>query len=285
MLRPLTSLALIALLSGCTGPGLIEEQDSAPLGYVDVSKIPDPVPKYEPYSKYGNPASYEALGKTYYVKNSAEGYQEKGIASWYGTKFHGKRTSSGEPYDMYKMTAAHKSLPLPTYAEVTNLENGRKIIVKINDRGPFKEGRIIDLSYAAAIKLGIDKQGTGKVEVRAITVPPDNSLSSEVAQVTPMPQPAPLKVSRIERMEPLQDPVSTTNIFLQVGSFGERQNMQRMLNRLLDASIDNVVVHQPSANNPYYKLRIGPLTDRHHADQLASQLQQMGFAKPYVIVD
>lgn len=281
MLRHISILPLLILLSGCAGPGLFEAQDSAPTGAVDVSQIPDAVPKYEPYSKYGNPSSYEALGKTYYVQASAENHVERGIASWYGTKFHGKRTSSGEPYDMYKMTAAHKSLPLPTYAEVTNLENGRKIVVKINDRGPFIAGRIIDLSYVAAIKLGINVKGTGQVEIRAITPAADSD--KVVAKAIPVA--APLKVSKIERLEPIQESFDAPKIFLQVGSFGERENMQRMLNRLFDAAIDDVVVHQPDSGNPYYRLRIGPLVDRSSADQLAIQLQQKGFGQPYVVVD
>ena len=126
------------------------------------------MPKVESKSKYGNPKSYVVFGKRYYVKDSAKGYVEQGIASWYGTKFHGRRTSSGETYDMYAMTAAHKTLPLPTYARVTNLENGRSVMVKVNDRGPFHQNRIIDLSYSAATRLGIVKTGTGRVEVEAI---------------------------------------------------------------------------------------------------------------------
>jgi len=284
ILRFITLSTLLVLLSGCVGPGLFEEQDSAPQGPVDASKTPDAIPKYEPYSKYGNPASYEALGKTYYVQKSAENHVERGIASWYGTKFHGRRTSSGEPYDMYKMTAAHKSLPLPTYAEVTNLENGRKIVVKINDRGPFKEGRVIDLSYVAAIKLGIHIKGTGQVEVRTITPKPNQKKQEKIATKA-IPLAAPIKVSNIERLEPKQNPLNTPKIFLQVGSYGERGNMQRMLNRLLDAAINDVVIHQPDSKNPHYRLRIGPLADRSSADHLAMQLQQKGFGQPYVVVD
>lgn len=281
MQQKLILLIFISLLSGCAGHVPIEEQDAAPKGYVDVSKIPDAVPKYEPYSRYGNPDSYEVFGKRYSVQESAEGHVERGIASWYGTKFHGKRTSSGESYDMYKMTAAHKSLPLPTYAEVTNLDNGRKIIVKINDRGPFKAGRIIDLSYTAAIKLGIDQTGTGNVEVRAITVAADEP--ELVAKAIPLA--APLAAGQIEKLAPSQHPtIATSQIYLQVGSFGERNNMQRMLDRLLNSNIDNVVIHQPSDQQPLYRLRIGPLAERQDAERLTSQLQQMGFDKPYIVV-
>ncbi|MGB5735215.1 MAG: septal ring lytic transglycosylase RlpA family protein [Thiohalocapsa sp.] len=129
---------------------------------------PDAVPRVEPKARYGNMKSYVVYGKTYYPKQSSRGHVERGIASWYGPKFHGRKTSSGEPYDMHQMTAAHKTLPLPTYALVKNLENGRSAIVKVNDRGPFVGDRIIDLSYAAAKKLGVDQKGTARVEVVSI---------------------------------------------------------------------------------------------------------------------
>lgn len=129
---------------------------------------PDAVPVAEPRSRYGNPDSYEVRGVTYHVLDSSEGYEAEGMASWYGEAFQGRRTSSGEPYDMYAMTAAHRTLPIPTYVEVTNLENGRTAVVRINDRGPFHDGRIIDLSYAAARKLGVVGPGTARVRVRAL---------------------------------------------------------------------------------------------------------------------
>lgn len=125
-------------------------------------------PQYEPISRYGNRASYDVDGKQYNVMATSKGYRAKGLASWYGTKFHKKKTSSGEVYDLHAMTAAHKTLPLPTYVKVKNLENGRELLVKVNDRGPFHTDRIIDLSYAAAKKLGILAKGTGLVEIEAI---------------------------------------------------------------------------------------------------------------------
>ncbi len=134
----------------------------------DPASIPDAVPKQEPLSAYGNQPEYEAKGHTYHVLKTSKGYDEEGIASWYGPKFQGRRTSSGETFDMNRMTAAHRTLPLPTYVEVTNLANGRKAIVRVNDRGPFKKGRLIDLSYVAAVKLGIVATGTAKVRVRAV---------------------------------------------------------------------------------------------------------------------
>jgi len=144
------------------------DNDSVPNDNLDVSKLVEPTPRNEPRSLYGNKSPYSVLGKSYTVLPNASGYDERGIASFYGSKFHGYKTSNFEDYDMYQFTAAHKTLPLPSYARVTNLENGKSVVVRINDRGPFHENRIIDLSYAAAVKIGVWPKGTGLVEVRAI---------------------------------------------------------------------------------------------------------------------
>jgi len=165
--RGLLAAAMMAV-SGCAVvgyPGGGPPSAAVPSSPEDV---PDAVPRAEPPSAYGNNPEYEVAGVTYHVLKSAEGYVEEGIASWYGTEFQGKRTSSGEPYDMYAMTAAHRTLPLPTYVEVTNLENGKVVVVRVNDRGPFHSDRLIDLSYVAAQKLGIVKSGTARVRVRAL---------------------------------------------------------------------------------------------------------------------
>lgn len=168
---------LVGLLSGCSSTG---DKDSAPSNAPDLSGIEDAVPKAEPKSKYGNPKSYVVFGKRYHTKSSSNGHVERGLASWYGKKFHGRKTSSGERYDMYAMTAAHKTLPLPTYARVTNVSNGRSAVVKINDRGPFHGKRVIDLSYSAAKKLGVVSKGTAMVEIRAIDPNrPESSRKSE----------------------------------------------------------------------------------------------------------
>lgn len=151
---------------GRAAPGAAGAADAPDLS--DPASIPDAVPKQESLSPYGNPAEYEAGGHTYHVLKTSEGYEAEGVASWYGPNFQGRRTSSGETFDMYKMTAAHRTLPLPTYVEVTNLENGRKAIVRVNDRGPFKKDRLIDLSYVAAVKLGVVGTGTARVRVRAV---------------------------------------------------------------------------------------------------------------------
>ncbi len=159
---------------GGGGPGVPAPSGGRPGASTDLSdpsSIPDAVPRQESLSAYGNPPEYEVQGRTYHVLSTSEGYEAEGIASWYGPKFQGERTSSGETFDMYKMTAAHCTLPIPTYVEVTNLENGRKVVVRVNDRGPFEKDRLIDLSYVAALKLGIVASGTARVRVRALEPP------------------------------------------------------------------------------------------------------------------
>ena len=152
--------------------------DGAPNFNVDVSRIANAIPRNEPKLRFCNPVSYYVRGRVYHVLSSAKDYCERGVASWYGTRFYKGKTSSGEPYNMLAMTAAHRSLPIPSYVRVTNLRNARQVIVKINDRGPFKPGRVIDLSYVAAKKLGITNSGTAPVEVAAI-VPGETSSSPE----------------------------------------------------------------------------------------------------------
>lgn len=187
LLRPAALLAPMLGLWGCalvgypSGRGAVAPAPAAGTGSrapttvmgdaPNPDDVPDAVPRDEPLSPYGNPPEYKVDGTTYHVLKSARGYDKVGIASWYGPDFQGKRTSSGETYDMYRMTAAHKTLPIPTYVEVTNLANGKKVVVRVNDRGPFAKNRIIDLSYIAALKLGIVGAGTEKVRVRALTTP------------------------------------------------------------------------------------------------------------------
>lgn len=177
----LTSLTLLAGCSNVARIASIVAPDDDPTRPAREVAAADAVPKHEPLCKYGNMPSYTVLGKSYQPMRSAVGFTETGIASWYGPNFDGKPTSCMETYDMYKMTAAHKTLPLPSYVEVTNLENNRKIVVRVNDRGPFHEGRIIDLSYSAAWKLDIIKKGTAKVRIKVLT--PDDA--PPVAQQLP----------------------------------------------------------------------------------------------------
>jgi rare lipoprotein A len=171
---------------GLYKPGV---KDTTPDYVPDVDSIPEPEVTNEPRSQVGNRPSYAVLGKTYKVMDNPKGYVERGTASYYGQKFHGRRTSNLEVYDMYAFTAAHKTLPLPSFARVTNLDNGKSVVVRVNDRGPFHEGRVIDLSYAAAVKLGITQRGTGKVEVRALT-PGEEAPTYASAPAAPPPAPA-----------------------------------------------------------------------------------------------
>jgi rare lipoprotein A len=178
-LRIAVWIFLVLLIQSCTLVGSIPTSIPTALSpregeTVPVSDIPDAVPRSEVKTQYGNPESYSVFGVEYQVLDTSEGYHEIGIASWYGEPFHGRRSSSGEQYDMYKMTAAHKTLPLPTYLRVTNKSNGYTVVVRVNDRGPFVDGRIIDLSYTAALKLEIVEKGTALVEVVALDPPAQN---------------------------------------------------------------------------------------------------------------
>jgi rare lipoprotein A len=185
------------------------EADTVPADIPDVDRIPEPSVRKEPRSRYGN-RSYGVLGKRYQVLQSAEGYDETGVASFYGNKFHGRRTSNLEVYDMYAFTAAHKTLPLPSYARVTNLDNGRSIVVRVNDRGPFHSGRIIDLSYAAAVKLGYRDRGTARVEVRGLAGPYDDASEQPAGLLAAAPaQPAQRPVARIATGVPTPLPASS----------------------------------------------------------------------------
>jgi len=295
-------IAFPLFLSGCGGlptggSGFFTRQDSAPAHDVDVSKVPNAIPRVEPPSRYGNPESYVVFGKRYHVQKSNKGHIERGVASWYGTKFHGKRTSSGEPYDMLAMTAAHRTLPLPTYAEVTNLKNNRKITVKINDRGPFKDNRIIDLSYAAAKKLGITQAGTGLVEVRAIDPSaPAKPGPAEDAVVKPLqpagtPAPPPVQPATASQADKLKRvvPGQSVGIYLQVGAFGDRFNAENMRTRIRDIKtlpVSKINVTQGvKADTSIFRVRIGPIDNVPEADQVIKHLAKLGIENPHVIID
>jgi len=264
-----TALAAM-LLAGCGGSVRMEDG----IGQrVDVSHIPDARPRYEPPSKYGNPSSYVVNGKRYYVKASSKGYVERGVASWYGKKFHGRRTSSGEPYNMYAMTAAHKTLPLPTYARVTNLKNGRSVMVKVNDRGPFHQNRLIDLSYAAAEKLDIVGKGTGFVEVRAIDPSAPTRPYTKVVASKPI------------ASTPPESATGSGRIFIQVGAFSQRSNAERLVNRL-PKTLGPVFIHEGwSSQNRVYRVRVGPIASVEQADGLASVIEKLGVMNYHLVVE
>ena len=274
LMKRLYVLILLCLtLSACGGVKTVptvSDRDAAPTKKVDVSNIPNAVPKNEPKSRYGNPKSYEVFGKRYYTMESSVGFVEKGIASWYGTKFHGRRTSSGETYDMYAMTAAHKNLPLPTYVKVTNLNNGKHIIVKVNDRGPFHENRIIDLSYTAAIKLDIVKKGTGLVEVRAIQ--PGESVQQGSESSTP-----------VKTVSSYND---NSGFYIQVGSFGELANAEKMRQKLEPLGEQLVKINQTIVTGKtLYRVRIGPITDIDVSDSITNQLENYGVTEHRIVTN
>jgi rare lipoprotein A len=260
----------LLLLQGCGTP-VFEERDGPPSGYRDVSQVPDAVPRVEPLSRGGNPTSYVVFGRRYYPMRDSRGFVQRGIASWYGTKFHGRNTSNGEVYDMYAMTAAHKRLPLPSFVEVTNLENGRRVVVRVNDRGPFHENRIIDLSYAAAARIGMLGKGTALVEVRAI----DPAAPVRVAASPPPTPPAP---------RPSVD--QAPRLYLQAGAFQDRANAERLRQRLEDGLARPVRVQAAQVTErSVYRVQVGPLASVDIADQVTARMHQLGIAEPLVVID
>jgi len=325
-------LIACALLFGCssggggnkpataktTTPAQPTFQDSGPPPGTQLSaaQLKDPVPRDEPPSRYGNPVSYSVFGKRYTTMKSAAGFQQRGMASWYGTKFHGRRTSSGEPYDMYAMTAAHKSLPLPTYVLVHNLDNNRTAIVRVNDRGPFHSGRIIDLSYAAAIKLGVAKTGVARVEIRSLsaadgpgatapnrlarttrvdvpltptrsisrptTWPATRAATTQVTLAQSEPRVAGVGGRPLSR-PPQQSVAPEQGLFLQVGAFSSRGNAENLRSRMVAANLPAANITASQGPRPVYRLRIGPLANRRQADALRPGLARVGIHSPRLL--
>lgn len=258
-------LVACAVLAGC---GLFGSREPAPVA------VPRPIPKAppapgqpaEPLSRYGNPQFYVVDGVRYVPLKSADGYVERGIASWYGPDFHGGLTSTREEYDMYQMSGAHKTLPLPCWVEVTNLENGRKVRLRVNDRGPFKKNRILDLSYAAAMKLDVVTKGTAFVEVRAVAGPAVPPVQMAAASAAPA------------------GAAQKLHMYLQVGAFGERANADRMRQELTPTVGDTVRVYEDRSHAPpLYKVQLGPIRDVSHADQLVSALAAVGIASHHFV--
>ncbi len=286
-------------------------KDSVPDVLPDVDAIPEPEVKAEPRSRIGN-RTYSVLGKTYRVRDSAEGYVEEGMASFYGNKFHGRKTSNHEVYDMYAFTAAHKTLPLPSYVRVTNLANGQSVVVRVNDRGPFHSGRVIDLSYAAAAKLGFIKQGTARVEVRALM--PGEGSGRPMATRAPSTQPPVATVEdnavRAEEFErwmrergirfaagtaatppPPGAVVASVaapddgDVLLQLAAFSARDNAERARERLAAGGVESLRIDEAIVNGqPVWRLRIGPVPSA-RIEELSGRAADLGFGRVQVVRD
>ena len=240
-------------------------RDSAPSTPLPPGQIREVVPKAEPRSAGGNPPFYEVFGKRYHVLDDGDGYTARGVASWYGEKFHGRPTASGEPYDMYAASAAHKTLPLPSYVRVTNLENGRSVIVRINDRGPFVANRLIDLSFGAARQLDMIRNGTSFVEVQVVTA---DSVRNKPA-------------SSIERSGELAE-----SLFVQVGAFGEYGNATRLRALLNDSGIEDVVIREQRLHDrKLFRVRIGPVTSVTEFDETIARVVDLGISDAHLAIE
>jgi rare lipoprotein A len=270
--------------------------------------VADAVPRAEPRSSHGNPPFYDVNGQRFQVLASADNYIERGVASWYGPDFQGHNTSSGERYDMYAMTAAHKTLPIPCYARITNLSNGRSVVVRINDRGPFVGNRIVDLSYSAATRLDIVRTGTAFVELRTVgpgtftepVTPPIIAAAAPVAVPSPVPvaapspgvgtppttvDAAPAAPGNTPAAAPLQatdatyEPVTTpVALYIQVGAFADEGNAQRLIVRLQNAGVARVFsVASADSGRVLRRVRIGPIATVEDFDRLAAQLAALGY--------
>lgn len=254
-MRRAAAVGLLVLVASCSqtpeDSRYATTQDAAPLDPIHATEVSDAVPRPDPILSVGNVSPYTINGVTYEVLRDYQGYREEGIASWYGAKFNGYATSNGEIFDLYKPSAAHKTLPIPSYARVTNLENGRSIVVRVNDRGPFHADRLIDLSYAAAVKLGYMERGTARVAVEVIAVAGTDDRRE-----------VPLGSYR----------------YLQIGAFSSKDSARRLrgeLQALLTAPV--FVSPVESGGNRLYRVRVGPAKNSDHLQALQLTLQSHGY--------
>ena len=284
------------LAAGCSSaPPRRAHPPPAPTGAlppVAPETVPDAEPRSEPRSAYGNPPFYDQFGKRYVVLGSSANYVERGVASWYGPGFHAERTSMREPYDMYGMTAAHKTLPLPCYVRVTNLQNGRSVVVRVNDRGPFVDNRIIDLSYTAAAKLDMLRSGTAMVEVR--TVDPRESqheaapailTAATIANAVSAPAvaAAPVAAAPVATVPP---PPANQTLYVQAGAFADPANAERLLLKLRAGSFGNVFIRETTlAGRRLFRVRIGPVPDVAEFDRVVAALESAGVHDAHLAFD
>jgi rare lipoprotein A len=252
----------------------------------------------------GNPPFYDVLGHRYYVLATSEGYHARGVASWYGRDFQGLATSSGETYNMHALTAAHKTLPIPTWVEVTNLGNGKRVVVKVNDRGPFVDNRLIDLSYAAALELDMVRDGTARVEVRALGAAgrPAPAVSSATAAVpaaasappaprraaSPAPRPGTrAEIALISSADAAELPAATAGaqaLYAQVGAFSDRANAARLVERLKSNGFAAAfIVSDADGRRTLHRVRLGPLRDEPEFDQVRARLRSLGFGESQLV--
>jgi rare lipoprotein A len=276
--------ALTAALAGCFSAPPHEPARAPP---PSAQSIPEAVPRSEPRSRYGNPPFYDVFGKRYYVLASSANYVERGVASWYGPGFHKERTSTGEPYDMYGMTAAHKTLPLPAYVRVTNLQNGRSVVVRVNDRGPFVDNRIIDLSYTAASRLDMLRNGTAIVEVRAID-PAAGEPAIEPPILAAKPVAAPAVTAPQAAAAPVAAPADAPGaaLFVQAGAFADAGNALRLAAKLREGGFGNILVRDDSiAGRRMFRVRIGPVPDAPEFDRIVAALDRAGVHDAHLALD
>lgn len=271
--RPMRTCAatlLIGSLAACAGNS---PPRSAPGPHEAATPPVATSPSAPRRSDRGNPPFYDVLGKRYHVLPTSAGYAARGVASWYGRDFHGLATSSGETYDMHAMTAAHTTLPLPTWVEVTNLTNGKRVVVKVNDRGPFVDNRLIDLSYAAATALDMVRTGTTRVEVRTVAPPLDAMRAGAVAAARPA-------------SPEVQAAVPAERMFLQIGAFAEVENAERLVARLRASGFANpTVVSDPGEGRRLHRVWVGPVRDSVEYDALDTRLRSIGVAGSRLVVD
>jgi len=278
--RTAAFVAVLAVLVSVSGCGVVRWDEPAPTKTAQrqSSQSGGPVKK----SKRGNPPFYEVYGVRYYVLDTSHDYTERGVASWYGKKFHGRQTSSGEIYDMYQMTAAHKTLPLPTEVRVTHLGNGKSVIVIVNDRGPFVDNRVIDLSYAAALELDMIGAGTAMVEVEVLSgpgAPPDPvKTTAAVPLLTDLePEPKPAAAPR---------KTADARLYLQVGAFGDPVNARQLQQQLRAKGLSNVVIRYDLNTSPtLYRVRLGPITDVAGYDALVELMAAMQITETQLVTD
>jgi rare lipoprotein A len=270
--RTCAALLLILCLAGCGNTPQRASSVAPPSDSVGPASPAAPL-----RSDRGNPPFYDVLGKRYHVLPTSAGYVQRGVASWYGQDFHGLATSSGEQYDMHAMTAAHTTLPLPTWVEVTNLVNGKRVVVKVNDRGPFVDNRLIDLSYAAATELDMVRTGTTRVEVRAVAPPLDGFRSSPIVAAVGEPVAVPVVAA---------PPALVERMFVQIGAFSQAENAERLAARLRASGFANsTVVSAADDRRRLHRVLLGPIADAGEFDQLSARLRAIGVSGSRLVVD